>query len=197
MSETRQPLDLVFHPATAERWSDVETLFGARGACGGCWCMVWRLPRPLFDQGKGDGNRAALRALVESDDPPGVLAYLDFRPIGWCAVAPREEYPALARSRILKPVDDRPVWSISCFFIARPFRRRGVTVPLLKAAVAFAAERGARIVEGYPVEPREPSVPDVFVWTGLASAFRRAGFVEVARRSESRPIMRYFVAESA
>jgi len=82
------------------------------------------------------------------------------------------------------------VWSVSCLFVARPYRRRGVSVLLLKAAASRVRRRGGRIVEGYPVEPRQDKVPDPFVWTGLASAFRRAGFREVARRSKSRPIMR-------
>jgi GNAT superfamily N-acetyltransferase len=175
---------------TADRWDDLAALFGERGACGGCWCMVWRLPRAQYDGGKGTRNRDALRRLVRGDGRPGVLAYEGKRPIGWCAVAPRADYPALDRSRVLKPVDDLPVWSISCLFVEKGSRRRGVSVRLLRAAAAFAASRGARIVEGYPVEPRAGAQPDPFVWTGLASAFLRAGFREVARRSETRPIMR-------
>jgi GNAT superfamily N-acetyltransferase len=192
-TESINATDLTIVPASADRWPDLERLFGPRGACGGCWCMFWRLPRSVYDLGKGEPNRAALRALVESGDPPGVLAYLGERPVAWCAVAPREAYPALERSRILKPIDDAPVWSIACFYVARSERRQGLSVALLTGAVAFAAGRGARLVEGYPVEPRQPFVADAFVWTGLASTFRRAGFVEVARRSETRPIMRYVV----
>jgi GNAT superfamily N-acetyltransferase len=185
-----EALTLDIQPATPARWPDLEALFGARGACGGCWCMVWRLPRREFEQGKGDENRAALARLVASGAQPGLLAYLGGQPIGWCAVGPRAWYPALERSRLLKPVDDTPVWSVSCLFVARPYRRRGVTTQLLRAAVAHAAQHGARMVEGYPVEPRSAEMPPVFAWTGVASAFAAAGFVEVARRSETRPIMR-------
>ena len=96
----------------------------------------------------------------------------------------------MENSRILAPVDDQPVWSVTCFFVARPFRRVGVSAQLLKAAVALAAKLGAKIIEGYPVEPRKDPMPDVFAWTGMASAFRKAGFKEVARRAASRPIMR-------
>jgi GNAT superfamily N-acetyltransferase len=192
--EIHKPPELTFHPLTPDRWPDVERLFGVRGACGGCWCMYWRLPRPAWEQGKGDGNRLAFRSLVEAGEEPGVLAYDGDEPVAWCAVAPRDAYGVLARSRILKPIDDQSIWSISCFFVARRYRRRGITVPLLTATVAFAAQRGARIVEGYPIEPRQPTLPDAFVWTGLASAFRRAGFTEVARRSATRPIMRYLIA---
>jgi hypothetical protein len=118
------------------------------------------------------------------------MAYADSKPVGWCAVAPRPVHERLANSRILAPVDEQPVWSVTCFFVARPYRRCGLTVPLLKAAVSHAANCGARLVEGYPVEPKKDSMPDVFAWTGIASAFRRAGFREVARRAPSRPVMR-------
>ncbi|HET9940368.1 MAG TPA: GNAT family N-acetyltransferase [Candidatus Eisenbacteria bacterium] len=177
-------------PATPDRWDDLEQLFGPRGACAGCWCMWWRLRRSEWSQGKGEGNRRALRALVRSGEPSGLIAYSGKEPVGWIAVAPRAAYPGLDRSRTLKPVDERPVWSVTCFFTAREHRRRGVTVKLLEAAAKHARSRGADCLEGYPVEPRKDSVPDVWVFTGLAGAFRKAGFVEVARRSETRPIMR-------
>jgi GNAT superfamily N-acetyltransferase len=178
-----------FHRLTPERWDDLEALFGERGACGGCWCMVWRRSRSRFEAQKGEGNKGAFRRLVKSGGMPGVLAYVGGQPVGWCAVAPREDYPALARSRVLKPVDDAPVWSITCLFIAKPHRRQGLSAALLEAAAQFARSRGAKLVEGYPVEP-SGALPDPFVWTGLASAFRSAGFTEVARRSPTRPIMR-------
>jgi GNAT superfamily N-acetyltransferase len=189
-------LPLTFEPLTSERWNDLEALFGPRGACGGCWCMTWRLTRAEYERGKGDGNREAFRAVVASGAPVGLLAYAGNEPIGWCAIAPREDFPALERSRILKRVDDEPVWSVVCFFVKRGWRRRGISTRLLTAAIDFAAEHGARIVEGYPVEPRKAEMPPVFAWTGLTASFRQAGFVEVARRSEKRPIMRYEIAES-
>lgn len=183
--------ELTFRPLTPERWPDLEKLFGPRGACGGCWCMAWRLRRADFDAGKGDANRRAFHDLVAADAQPGVLAYAGAEAIGWCAVAPRADYPALARSGVLAPVDDCPVWSISCLYIARPYRRRGVSVRLLEAAVQFARRRGARVVEGYPIEPFADEVPAAFAWTGLVSAFRQAGFREVLWRSKARPIMRW------
>lgn len=152
--------------------------------------MLWRLRRSEFEEQKGDKNKAAFRAVVDSGEPPGILAYMKGQPIGWCAVAPRETYPALNRSRVLKRIDDKPVWSIVCLFIARDYRRKGVSVELLKAAAEYVRKRGGRIVEGYPVEPRKDAMPDVFAWTGVASAFLKAGFVECERRSETRPIMR-------
>lgn len=189
---------LEFHPLTLDRWRDVEALFGERGACGGCWCMYWRRRRSEFEAGKGDANRRAFREIVAAGEPaPGILAYIDERPIGWCAIAPREDYPRFEASRILKPVDETPVWSVSCFFVAKPFRRRGASVPLLRAAVEFAARHGATAIEGYPTEPGSDAVPAAFAWTGFAGTFRDAGFVEVARRSERRPIMRYTAADPA
>jgi GNAT superfamily N-acetyltransferase len=151
--------------------------------------MWWRLTRAQWNRCKGEGNRMAFRKLVRSGPEPGVLAYADGKPVGWCAVAPREQYPALDRSRILKPVDDQPVWSVTCFYIARGFRHQGLSARLLEAAVDFARVRGAKIVEGYPHDTSKATA-DVFVYTGLVSAFRNAGFKEVARRSKTRPIMR-------
>lgn len=209
MAKQRTQNPLSFHPATAERWADVEELFGERGACGGCWCMFWRVPRKEFEQNKGAGNKRAFKRIITNGLEPGVIAYTirnqshaqqirrnDQEPIGWCAVAPREQYIALERSRILKPFDDKPVWSISCLFIKKPYRRKGVSSLLLRAAVDFAASRGASVVEGYPVEPSMEKMPDPFLWHGVPSAFKAAGFKEVLRRSASRPIMRFEIKGS-
>jgi GNAT superfamily N-acetyltransferase len=149
-----------------------------------------RLSAAEFRRNAGEPNRRALQRLVKAGREPGVLAYADGEPVGWCALAPRPEYPRLANSRVLAPVDDRPVWSIVCFFVTRAWRGRGVSVRLLRAAAGFAAARGARVVEGYPVDPKSGRQADAFVWTGLASSFRHAGFREVARRAPTRPIMR-------
>lgn len=156
--------------------------------------MWWRLPHREWRVQRGDGNRAALEGIVKIGPPPGIVAYVNDEPVGWCAVAPRSEYPRLATSRILQPVDSQPVWSVTCFFVSREFRRQGLSLELLKAAVRLAVDHGARIIEGYPSEPKS-SQADSFVYTGLASAFRKAGFVEVARRSPTRPIMRWTKSE--
>lgn len=195
MVDTRRLLpSLQFKPLTPERWPDFERLFGERGACGGCWCMFWRLGRAEFTRGKGAGNRRSMKSLVEAGRTPGIIAYEGSRPVGWCAVAPREEYSSLARSRVLKPVDDAPVWSISCLFVDKSWRNRGLSVQLLKAAAAHVRHQGGTIVEGYPVQPRTGRMADAFAWTGLASAFLKAGFSECARRSATRPIMRLALA---
>ncbi len=186
-------LELKFQQVTPKLWNDLVELFGPRGACGGCWCMFWRLTHAEWEKQKGEKNRKALKKLIDSGEVPGILAYANGKPVGWCSVAPRERFIRLENSRVLKRVDDKPVWSVVCFFIAKEFRRSGVTVALLKAAVEYARKKGAKILEGYPVEPKKGKMPDVFAYTGLASAFRQAGFKEVLRRSETRPIMRYFI----
>lgn len=192
-SEKTAVPDWEFHPLTPARWQDLENLFGERGACGGCWCMSWRLKRSEFTRQKGSKNKAALKKIVESGEVPGILAYSEGNPIAWCSVAPREVFPTLERSRVLKRIDNQPVWSVVCFFIAKGFRKSGVSVKILQAAVKYAKKNGAKIVEGYPVEPKKGKWPDAFAWTGVASAFKKTGFKEVHRSSPSRPIMRYFI----
>jgi GNAT superfamily N-acetyltransferase len=184
------------YPATPSRWKDVEQLFGERGACGGCWCMFWRIPRKQYDADKGLKNKRSFQRIIEGGNKPGLIAYAGKKPIGWCAVAPRSEYIALERSRILKPIDDRPVWSVSCLFVQKDYRRQGVSTKLLRAAIDFARRQGAKILEGYPVEPSMEKMPDPFLWHGVPSAFLAAGFIEVSRRSQSRPIMRYEISQS-
>ena len=182
---------LSFAPLTTDHWSAFEALFGVKGACGGCWCMLWRLPRKQFEAQKGEGNKQAMFAIVKSGEVPGILALADQKAVGWCALGPRETYSALARSRILKPVDDRACWSIACLFIDRALRKQGVATALLGAAAAYARSQGAGILEGYPVEPQgSKDIPAVFAWTGIPKAFLKADFQEVARRSPTRPIMR-------
>jgi GNAT superfamily N-acetyltransferase len=182
-------MKLQFHPLTPQRWADLETLFGPRGACGGCWCMYWRLGRADFNAGKGEGNRVAFKQLVADGLVAGILAYDGDEAVGWCAVEPRPQYSRLGRSRVLKPVDETPVWSVTCLFVRKGYRGRGVSVELLRAAVAHVGRQGGRVVEGYPVEP-DGRTADAFAYTGLVSAFRKAGFTEVARGSPVRPIMR-------
>ncbi len=180
---------LEFHPLIPERWDELERLFGKHGATGGCWCMWWRQTRAEFNRQHGEPNRIAFRAIVESGIVPGLLAYSDGEPVGWCAVEPRESYPTLDRSRTLARVDCEPVWSIPCFYVARHFRGKGLMPELLAAAVNWAGRHGARIVEAYPIEPRNKSASSA-LYTGVVPVFRKAGFVEVCRRSARQPIMR-------
>ncbi len=155
--------------------------------------MFWKLSNKEFRSLAHEGNKAAQKSIVESGCNPGLLAYAGREAVGWIAVEPRGEYPRLRRSRVLKAVDEQPVWSITCFFTRRDYREKGVSVALLRGSVDHVHKHGGRIVEGYPVEPRAGKLPAVFVYTGLASAFRAAGFHEVARRSDTRPIFRYLI----
>ena len=182
-----------FCAVTKQNWKDFEELFGERGACGGCWCMYWRLKRKDYEAQKGTGNKREMKKLINSGVIPGILAFKNTEPVGWCSVAPRDDFLVLENSRILKRIDDKPAWSIVCLFIKKNYRNLGLSVQLLKAAKKYVREQGGRILEGYPVEPKKDKMPDAFAWTGLASAYLKAGFKEQLRRSETRPIMRAFV----
>ncbi len=182
--------DLVFKPVTLAEWEDLQRLFGPNGADGGCWCMWWRIKRAEFERNHGEANRKAMEAIIRSGEVPGLLAYHQGEPVGWCSIAPREAFPVLDRSPVLKRVDDQPVWSIVCFYIARTRRRQGLTGLLIEAALNYARENGAKIVEAYPVDPETGKVTPEYAFTGLIGTFRKAGFKEVARRSNRRVILR-------
>lgn len=182
-----------FKELTIDSWKDFERLFGERGACGGCWCMYWRLRNKDFENQKGSGNKNSMKKLVKNKEQIGIIMYLDNEPIGWCSVAPRNNFIRLENSRILKPIDDELVWSIVCFFIDKGYRRKGYSVKMLKEVIKITKEKGAKILEGYPNDPKSDNMPAAFAWTGISSAFVNAGFKEEARRSETRPIMRYYL----
>lgn len=190
MSSTLEELDLSFHPLTQKLWRDFELLFGENGACGGCWCMHWKLRGKAYSENKGEGNRQMQKSVVDAKIIPGLLAYSEGYPIAWVAVEPRSQYPRLAHSRVLAPIDDQEVWSITCLFVDKKHRRKGIAVTLLQAAVDHAQAHGAKIVEGYPIETKGDA-PPVFIFTGTTSAFKQAGFVEAARHSPTRPIYRF------
>ncbi|HUH06685.1 MAG TPA: GNAT family N-acetyltransferase [Egibacteraceae bacterium] len=180
-------------PVTPEAWDDLAELFGPSGAYSGCWCMWWRVTGRQFSQNGNAGNRAALQALVSGGCEPGLLAYDERRPAGWCAVSPRDQLGRVLRSPTLKPAEADPgegVWSVSCFYIPRDRRGQGLATALLDAAVAFARSRGATAIEGYPLDPRGQRRPSAELYTGTPSMFARAGFSEVARRSQARAVMR-------
>jgi GNAT superfamily N-acetyltransferase len=192
-SEESTALTLEFHPLTMDRWPDFETLLGPHGAYGGCWCMWWRSTRREFEERQGEGNRQAMKAIVEAGKVPGILAYHEGKPVGWCSVAPRETYGSLERSPVLKRVDDAPVWSIVCFYIAKDYRGKGIAEELIRAAVEYVKSQGGKVVEAYPTEPRTRQLPPVSSFMGIPRVFQRAGFVEIARPSKSKVIMRYSI----
>jgi len=182
-------------PLTPDLWDDLERLFGANGAYNNCWCMWWRLSNAAYNACTPAEHHERFRAVVlTAEHPPGLLAYRDGVPVGWCAIAPRSNFPRLNRSRDWHPLDDQPVWSLNCFYIPAKQRRTGVATALLRAAVDFAASQGAQIVEAYPRETIG-KVAAAAIYTGTATMFLAAGFTEVARRTPERPMMRLVLDE--
>ncbi|WP_214327114.1 GNAT family N-acetyltransferase [Nonomuraea sediminis] len=182
--------ELDIRPATS--WPDVEAVFGPQGAHGGCWCLWFRATGAHFRELKGEGARDRLRALVDAPGPaPGVLAFLDGAPVGWCAVAPREDHLRLAKSPAMKPLDaaEPGVWAVTCFYVTRSGRGKGIPVALLSGAVDYAASCGARAVEGYPIDT-DRKLMAAELYHGWRALFDAAGFREVARRTPTRPVMR-------
>lgn len=190
----RAPAPIRYRELKKTDWPHVARLFGPNGACAGCWCMWWRLPRggKLWLETKGERARRQFRRRIEAGRVHGVLAFDGKSPVGWCTFGPRDEFPRLDRTRAYSRPDDAAVWSIPCFFIARAHRGRGVCRGLLGAAVGAVEKRGARIVEGYPVTPTEAGkrLPAAFSYTGPLKVFEEAGFEVVQRKSRSRPLVR-------
>lgn len=184
---------LKLEPLTKNNWNKFVELFGAKGDCGNCWCMSFRLSKTDFDEGKvNDGNKNAIQQLVWDNQPTGLLAFYEDLPIAWCAFAPREDFIRLQKSRVHKPIDDKKVWSVPCTFIAKDFRRQGFSVALLKGLVKYAREKGIKIIEAYPTIPTQEKLPDAFAWIGLYKSFERAGFEIADRTSINRPMVRYY-----
>jgi GNAT superfamily N-acetyltransferase len=184
---------LTFEPLTKKNWSQFVKLFGEKGACGNCWCMYFRLSKADFQEGKADdGNKLAMKKIVWANKPTGLLALYEGQAIAWCAFAPREDFSKLENSRVHKRIDKETVWSIPCFFIHKDYRRKGVSVALLKAVAHYAKEKGIKILEAYPAIPTQEKLPDAFAWIGLYKSFERAGFQIVDRTSRNRPMVRYY-----
>jgi len=188
-------MKLTVQPLTPERWPDLEALFNAKGCsvARGCWCMFYRRSGSRGPLPKGtteaQANRAALKALVDSGEPPGLIGYHGKVPVGWVSIGPRDDYAKLRRSPVMKPVDDLPVWSIICFVVPSQYRRQGVARSLLDGAIAYAKKRGATLLEAYPVDKPDRSSDDA-MWFGAKSMYDAVGFEEVARRKANRPIVR-------
>jgi GNAT superfamily N-acetyltransferase len=182
-----------YEPLTKSNWDKFEQLFGVKGACGNCWCMYYRLSKSDYNEGKiDDGNKRAMKEIVWDSKPAGILGIYEGQAIAWCALAPREDFIKLERSRVHKRIDDQAVWSIPCFFIDKNFRRLGVSVALLKGVAMYAKANGIKILEAYPAIPTQGKLPDAFAWTGLMKTFERAGFEIVDKTSKNRPMVRYY-----
>lgn len=176
-------------PAEPGRWNDLASVMQGCEYGSKCWCAYWYLPNKDYKAGWGDKNRAVMANLVASGVEPGLIAYIDDRPVGWVGVAPRIAYDRLARSATFTPIDGVPVWSITCFIVAPGFRRHGLMSKLATAAADFAFSKGAPAVEAYPMVGAEKrNAADLFV--GTVNAFRKAGFKEVAHPSPLRRVMR-------
>jgi len=176
-------MKLTVRPFTPDLWPAFEDLFGENGAVGGCWCMYWRIGR-AYRERPYEENKAAFRQAVESGPPPGLLAFDGNMAVGWCQLTPRDALPWLDRTWRLKRVDDVPVWSLSCFYVRKGYRRRGVASALIAAAVKAAQRAKAPALEAYPLDAElTPS----YTSTGYASTFERAGFKTVARRVHAAP----------
>jgi GNAT superfamily N-acetyltransferase len=185
---------LKFQPLTPRNWSQFEVLMGERGGCGGCWCMSPRLSSKEFSENKYDSNKQLMKNLVNANKPTGLMAIYKNKPVGWIALAPREDYTRIERSRALKRIDDKPVWSITCFFVKKEFRKMGLSQLLIKGAVAYAKKNKIKTLEAYPFIPYSDKVPAPFLWFGVLSAFINSGFKVVQQNGKSRAIVRLDIA---
>ena len=152
---------------------------------------------PRVQRAAGEGNRQAMKAIVESGEVPGILAYCEGKPVGWCSVAPREKYGSLERSPVLKRPDNTPVWSMVCFYVAKSHRGQGVAEALIEGAVEYVSNQGGKVIEAYPTQPSRDRLAPVSSYMGAPAMFERAGFVECVRPSKSKVIMRCFIGGDA
>jgi len=168
-------------PLTPETWPALAELFAAGGDPKWCWCQFWRKPGANWTNTTPAENRADLEALADADPAPGLVALEDGVAVGWVGLGPREDFPRLARSRVLPQLAGEAVWVVNCFVVARKARGRGIADALLAAAVEYAAAHGAGLVEGFPVETGGGRMPSASAYTGTRGMFERAGFEEAAR----------------
>jgi GNAT superfamily N-acetyltransferase len=179
-------------PLTDQTWADLEKLFGLPGGSivRGCWCIYYRKVGQVgVGKAQAPANKKELHGLVRSGTVPGLVGYADGAPAGWISLGPREDYRRLERSRVMKPVDDTPVWSIICTYVAKTYRGMGYQHKLLAGAIDYARDQGVRTLEAYPIDKPERSQDD-FMFFGSRSLYERAGFREVVRRSPTRLVMR-------
>jgi GNAT superfamily N-acetyltransferase len=178
--------------ATADRWDDVAAVMGTRGDPSRCWCQYFRSETGPFVIEDRDGNREAMRRqLTTAEVPHGLIAYEGERPVGWCAVAPRADYPRIEHMRVPQATPAEPgTWSVTCFVVRVGHRRSGVAEALLEAAVDFAGRHGATTLEAYPFDLSVRGTSAASLFVGTLSMFERAGFAEVARPFPARPVVR-------
>ncbi|WP_458111159.1 GNAT family N-acetyltransferase [Arthrobacter sp. R1-13] len=181
-------------------WPDVETLFGIRGDPSRCWCRFFTLTSSEYNNTSPEERKSQLRARFDSPKPePGVMAYLEGKPVGWCAVEPRSCYPRIERSQLMRDAAPRlaelpvpgDIWSVTCFVVASGHRRKGIAAALLQAAVEHAFTHGAAMVEGYPIDPAaRPKAGAADLYHGPLSLFLTAGFRLVDTTTPGRAVVR-------
>ena len=180
---------LEIHPLTPERLPDLAALFAEGGDPKRCWCAFFRVRNADIVHWDAESNRAVLERAVETTGAegrsPGLVAYRDDAAVGWVSIGPRDDYARLQASKVLAPLDDKPVWSIVCFVVSRRVRRQGVARALLDAAIGYARDYGATLLEAYPVETHGERMPSANVFKGTLAMFERAGFGVVERRQFS------------
>ena len=193
-------------PLTQERLADLASLFGQGGDPKWCWCSFYRLRGVDFRTATAASNRSVLERAVESTAAsgraPGLIAYRDGETVGWVSLGPRDDFERLTHSRVLAPIDDRPVWSIVCFVVARRARGQGIATAMLAAAIAYAREHGATLLESYPADTDGRRIPAADAYKGTVAMFEAAGFKVAERRQANarvapRPIMRRAVRRRA
>jgi GNAT superfamily N-acetyltransferase len=183
-------MEYTVHEANAERWDDVARVMGANGAYAGCWCSFWRLTNQEALASGAEDNRSALQRLVCSEAPAGLLLYEDAEPIGWLSVAPRTAFPRLWHTKgiTIERPEDASVWSVMCVYLTKGHRRGGLSSKLVDAAVAYASERGASIIESYPVLDSSHGKPSGLA-SGTIGMFARAGFTMQSQPPSGRRVV--------
>jgi GNAT superfamily N-acetyltransferase len=186
---------LILRPLQKNCWNDFEDLFGENGAYGGCWCMWWRCTRAEFEEQHGEGNKQAMKSLVDSGVIPGLLGYYGKKAVGWISVAPRDHFGSLERSPVLRRIDESPTWSIVCLFIDKVYRGQGISLQLIRGAKEYVREQGGTLLEAYPTVLKDNKLPPVSSFMGIPSMYLRSGFVECAKPSKSKIYMRCSLEE--
>ena len=185
--------NLKLQPLTVDNWHLFEEVMGEKGGCGGCWCMYFKLSAKDFPNDKYEGHKGRMYDLVKAAKPTGLIATYNKRAVGWIAFAPRKDYIRIENSRAFKRIDDKPVWSITCFFIKKEFRKMGLSEQMVKGIVDYARKKKIKTLEAYPAIPYSDKVPPPFLWVGILSAFTKNGFEVVQQNGKSRTMVRLCV----